>query len=422
MKPRNKKEAMAVEAYNALPPLTQNEIDWALYEAEKYNIHANKTSSWCECCGSFFQTLENAKKRTCPVCGKTCNVINSRKSSFRHSYYVAFLTVFKGYQVVRDIQVVKRFKRGENEFICSCSEVQTVLFKGKEKHSFRLIYNTFGYGLNWSLNSGVSLRQDYMRIDDYIYPKYKITPELKRNGFTLKAHIGCTVSLVYRLLQEPKFETLVKAGYYNLLKRDKFPMAYYNWNTIKIVLRNKYKVQDWDMYFDYIENLEKLDKDLLNAKYVCPKNLKKAHDDAMMMVRKIAEKEEKIRKQAIAIQNREDEKNYISWFSPYFDMRITNGKINIYVLKTLEEIRDEGKAMHHCIFENRYYRKKTSLLMTARDEKGNRIETIEFDLETMKVLQSRGKCNRHTPQHVTIIELINQNINTIKRIKYENQN
>ena len=59
---------------------------------------------------------------------------------------------------------------------------------------------------------------------------------------------------------------------------------------------------------------------------------------------------------------------------------------------------------------------KESLILSAKDKAGNRIETIELSLKTFKVVQSRGVCNTNTPMHDEIIELVNKNINLIRKV------
>ncbi|TFH93975.1 hypothetical protein E4P47_09490 [Porphyromonas levii] len=49
---------------------------------------------------------------------------------------------------------------------------------------------------------------------------------------------------------------------------------------------------------------------------------------------------------------------------------------------------------------------------------GKRIETIELDLETLKVIQSRGICNSTTEYHDQILQLVQQNSHLIvQRLK-----
>ena len=86
----------------------------------------------------------------------------------------------------------------------------------------------------------------------------------------------------------------------------------------------------------------------------------------------------------------------------------------ITVIQSVAEMAEEGKAMHHCVYTMGYYKKDDSLILSAKDKAGNRIETIELSLKTFKVLQSRGIYNSNTESHSEILELVNRNIHLIK--------
>ncbi|MBR5476674.1 MAG: PcfJ domain-containing protein [Bacteroidaceae bacterium] len=75
-----------------------------------------------------------------------------------------------------------------------------------------------------------------------------------------------------------------------------------------------------------------------------------------------------------------------------------------------------GKAMHHCVFANEYHKKKDSLILSARDRQGNRIETVEVNTKTFQVVQSRGIRNQNTAHHNEIINLVNQNMHLIQAV------
>ena len=60
------------------------------------------------------------------------------------------------------------------------------------------------------------------------------------------------------------------------------------------------------------------------------------------------------------------------------------------------------------MFDNAYYLKENSLILSATIE-GRRIETIEINLDTLKVVQSRGVCNKNTEYHEQIVNLVNAN-------------
>ena len=67
-------------------------------------------------------------------------------------------------------------------------------------------------------------------------------------------------------------------------------------------------------------------------------------------------------------------------------MEFSDGEIRIKVLDSVEAIRQEGEAMHHCVFTNEYYLKADSLILSATID-GKRIETIEVSLKRMEVVQ-----------------------------------
>ena len=76
----------------------------------------------------------------------------------------------------------------------------------------------------------------------------------------------------------------------------------------------------------------------------------------------------------------------------------TDGQIAVRVLESVKEIIMEGKAMHHCVGTNGYYKKADSLILSATID-GKRIETVEVSLSQLKVIQSRGVCNKQTEYH-----------------------
>ncbi|MBS5978937.1 MAG: PcfJ domain-containing protein [Dysgonomonas mossii] len=66
---------------------------------------------------------------------------------------------------------------------------------------------------------------------------------------------------------------------------------------------------------------------------------------------------------------------------------------------------------HHCVAG--YHSKADSLILSACID-GKRIETIEISISQLKVIQSRGVCNKNTKHHKKIIQLVEQNISLIE--------
>ncbi len=73
--------------------------------------------------------------------------------------------------------------------------------------------------------------------------------------------------------------------------------------------------------------------------------------------------------------------------------------------------------MHHCVFENEYYKEENSLIFSVRDKKGNRVSTIEFDLDDMKIVQNRGINNSVRDEKRNIDKLVKSNIKLIAKAK-----
>ena len=78
----------------------------------------------------------------------------------------------------------------------------------------------------------------------------------------------------------------------------------------------------------------------------------------------------------------------------FFGLLFTDGLINVRVLESVEEHRQEGSHMHHCVFSASYYLNEESLIFSATIN-GERVETVEFSLEEFRVVQSRGVCNKN---------------------------
>ena len=94
--------------------------------------------------------------------------------------------------------------------------------------------------------------------------------------------------------------------------------------------------------------------------------------------------------------------------------RYTFSKFSAYVLRDVRDFFDEGSYMQHCVFANKYYLKKSSLILSVRDINGKRVETVEVDLDSCKILQSYGKHDHFTKHHDEILKLIRSNMNKIK--------
>ncbi len=200
------------------------------------------------------------------------------------------------------------------------------------------------------------------------------------------------------------------------------------WASAKICIRNKYIITDGTLWCDMINALLALGMDTRNPKYVCPADLKAAHDKWMMKRRQQAEREQaaaeirkamqyedeyRERKGALTLSNvgctRWEKQAFHSFARHFIGIHITDGTLDVRVLESVKEFVEEGRAMHHCVWANAYYKKDDALILTATIN-GKRIETVEVSLTTMEVVQSRGVNNTCTEYHDRIVSLINGNM------------
>ncbi|MEI7505057.1 MAG: PcfJ domain-containing protein, partial [Paludibacter sp.] len=222
------------------------------------------------------------------------------------------------------------------------------------------------------------------------------------------------------LPHNPHAETLMKIKQYGLLatiRRGHGSKINQHWPSIKICIRNKYNVKDAGMWFDYLDLLRYFNKDLHNAHYVCPRDLKKAHDRLMNKKRAIQNREALEKKKARAIEN---EAAFKALKEKFIGLSFSDGLILIKVLESVQEYVVEGDKLHHCVFTNNYFSNPDSLVLSARIE-NETIETIEISLKDFKILQCRGKHNQSSEHHDRIIELMNKNIRKIKQLTKQKQ-
>lgn len=424
MKPRTRIQREVVRLSDGLPDLTRKQVTYAFKHCFKHYAHRTKGGIMtCTECGhrwkSGHRLAESVCGCTCPHCGKMLEVLDTRKRVLKDTEYYSVVMTRNGYQVLRYFlaSVIRRVgKPAEYSLI---EVVQWwVAPDGRREVIARLrAMHTMYYDL-WTEWSAMELRANKelraYDIDAYkIYPTKRFIPELKRNGFKGKFYKLTPLELFTAILSDNRKETLLKAGQTEMLRhsvRSARDLRNY-WSAIKICIRNHYTIKDASMWCDYIDLLQHFGKDTSNAKYVCPNDLHKEHDK--LVAKRDAERErqrkEEQRKKAI-----EDERKFKELKGRFFGIRFTDGKIEVKVLESVAEYMEEGNAMHHCVFSNSYYLKENSLILSATMD-GKRIETIEISLDTLKVVQSRGVCNKQTEYHKRIVNLVNRNAGLIRQ-------
>lgn len=427
MKPKNKFQQRVVKASKKFPKLTKKQIQWGYDNAiEHIGRRSDKGIITCTKCGHSWQgvgeLINTLLGCDCPNCKAKLMVKTTKKRVFSGSYYMTIITAHEGFQVLRTIMVKCVAKVGNMPEYTHCEVMQRWIAPDGKHATIARLRQTMGtcYIDSWIFNTPLELRNEnsnnkfcinvYDRIDTgEIYPRQKLIPELKRTGYKKALYGQKPLDLFHILLTDSRAETLLKTSYTSLLERIMDSGWTRNidnyWQSIRICIRNGYKIKEATLWCDYIDMLRFFGKDLYNAKYVCPQDLKAEHDRYVIKKAK-ADAQAEIEKQL------EKEAEYREAKAQFFGLAFSDGTISIRVLESVAEIILEGKLMHHCV--GGYYSKTDSLILSACID-GKKIETIEVSLTQLRVIQSRGVCNKNTEYHDRIVNLVNQNIPLIEK-------
>ena len=426
----------------SLPSLTTEQEKEAQQVRGTAWIGAKK--GWCDVCGNEFDhELWNSKKKhiVCPKCAAKVALKRSpNKRTNTVKYYFHIVTTAEGWQVVRTFLCTRKARRVERfgTEILNHSDVEfdyTEVFQKFMKPD--TIPMVIGLGLRglryysdqWKWDSGWKIRDiRYTSYDvwGWMARKQEILPELRLRGLKRLSENVSPYTQIAKVMDDPKAEILLKAGAVKLFEkymgRDDYKVRH-NWASLRIVLRHGYhkRVRDWGMWFDMMDALKENGKDLHNPHYICPDNLKKAHDEQMAIRERMRERarHEKARLDAIRLADKlsEDGKTNVAYMKKMGAVLGVKVKNKDIVLRPLQNIRDffeEGSELHHCVFTNGYYRHKDCLIIGAKVN-GRRTETIEIDTREWKIVQCRGKHNQPSRHHTRIMKLMNKNMDIFKK-------
>lgn len=424
MQPKTKTQKRVWELYSTLKPITPKQEKWGVNLYQRASAFFGTQGNICAYCGEVIgDTL------TCPHCGK----IHSAKAenNQRRVNYSTFNTTerVKEFQVIRTFWVRHEYRKG-CKVINDITEVcqSWIDEQGKET---RIARGKVPMTRNWSLYSDMEIRpttesaysyygQSLHRESQntYTYPNTtSLLPILKRNGMTSSADIDKTkclpVEFMQSLLTDSKTETLLKTKNYHLIGEKRINSY---WQQIKIAIRHNYRIADYNIWTDTIDLMRGFNMDINNPHYICSSDLQQLHDRLYVKKERQEERERIQSDMTRLLKDKKAKADYIKKKGMYFGICIVDRDMTIEVLKSIEEFVAEGAAMRHCVYANKYYNKTNALILSARI-KGVRIETIEVDLDSFRIIQSRGKYNSTTPYHDKIISLVNENMGQIKAIK-----
>ena len=421
MKAKTKFEKQVAASNERLTAISPKAVEWGvkhLFKHSAFRVPSGATT--CGDCGHKFIHEGKGIYVVCPHCGHRLEIKDTLKRSHKESTYLAVLDTIDGLQVERVFLLSVYFKKGQPIDVCH-NEVCRLWLNAKGQTAVTSKARTIGYYrdcFNWGSKIELRNMSDVHQIiaDTWHYPIYKVIPELRRNGMKGTLPDCHIFELMKSLLTDARIETLMKARNFKAVKYfiNNKSMLDKCWNSHKVAMRHGYRIDNYGTWCDLITLLEKSGRDTRCTKYICPTNLKAEHD---YWLNKSVTAEVKRRKAEELIKAKEDEETFYKSKSCYFGIIIKDNDIEVSVLDSIEAYQAEGDAMHHCVFKCSYYNRKNSIILSAHDKDGNRIETVEFSLTENKVVQSRGVCNSNTEFHDRIINLVNANAHRFIKAK-----
>ena len=410
----------------------RNPFDYTI-SYQKWGKRAEKTNTyWCCSCGEEYRKDELTDLRlnpewkphtfyyrthlaTCPHCGKTMKI---EKSWCRHRHFQDVVGV---HAIVGEWAVDRYFNC---EVFCKPSEKESVIVneigqvwsKGEgRRYPFFVHRGGLFYSKYWKADTEMRFINDIPNdaetrewwggTDTYDYPAdFSLEKELQMRGIDANNLHGMPLmDILSCMAYTPYFETLWKAGEYEMAKFFKKSLPNY-WAQIKIARRQGYVIEDLTKWRDMIDMLRNL-RDINSPKYICPANLERAHERAIVLKnrqRHLGELE----------RNKIYDKALRQRIAKFLDMDIRNEHVQIIVLPNVKAFMDETDHLGHCVYTCGYYKKESSLILSARDigNVNKRWETIEVDLNNFTILQCYGYKDKFTERHKEIVSLMKDNM------------
>lgn len=431
MKPKTILQKRVVELSKKLRPITEKQLHWGYEKCLDKNVTRSKKKLYCLECGHewpddlpLLTDIEQGCQ--CPACGNKLLMRSNFRNGYQYGYY-GIITTVKEMQVIRIFRLKKWMKKGQP---CELSYEEVMIhFISPEGEITTMSIAVNGMSMymdQWVVGSEMEVRtsrgsyrtqQRHEIIPFAFYPTRRILPIIKRNGYT--GHFYGMVPQMFfsKILKQPKFEILLKAGQIALMKYYAYGQTYadkidLHWDSVKIAIRNRYTVTDAGDWIDLLNLLNHFGKDTRSPKYICPSDLKHEHD---RYVKKKMEQDKRIKLEKQREKIAQEEKEYLEQKYPFFALEFRDENITVEPLRSVKEFFEEGEVMGHCVFSNRYYKKPESLVLSAKVE-GEKMETVELSLESLKIVQARGKGNKATEYHESIIKLVESNLPAISRI------
>lgn len=445
MRPHTKEQVKVLAMSRQLKPLGEKAKEWSIKSQLTHLVYVMKHDMICFTCGHKWPN-ENINQIKCPHCGnkleipsywtydytggkqKRVNIIDKTWSHTQEGYTTVF-EIHNGYQVMRHLRVYCWMRKGNARSV-KIDEVVQDWISPQGKHTIvahQMNSGMFGSGPSWVFFDRENKCPAEMDIK-VNYGKYHINGDLVPRGKMLplfKKHLhtkidGITYINKIIAIMDYRMEAILKSGYTSVFRRlitdggvNQNMLKKY-WPAIKICQRNKYDLDSQSyMWFEHVDDLIKDGKDIRNAHYVCPKDLRAAHQVYVNRAQKALE-----RKRELDLLGSVEKMDavYQTHIEKFRDIIMSTEQFTIAPIMDVFDFYKEGQILHHCVFTRQYYEKKDSLILSARTA-DKRLETIQVNLKTMKVTQAHGLCNENSEYHELIVETVKNHLPIIRNAK-----
>jgi hypothetical protein len=424
MKATTQFQLALVEANKKIQPFNQEQERFLVSILPKIGFVTKSGKFNCLECGNSTKNESNV----CTICNNRLSLEKTQKRKYYNSDYAQIIEVVDQYQVIRNIFVETTKKIGFAATY-SLTEVSRVFLNEKGKHEVfsRLIHNNF-YSVRDCWQGQIELRDrstiSKHNFRTFVYPKIKTIEAIKKNGFKTLLRSIAPITLFKAILTNTKAETLLKTKEYKFLQffyfdfkgNLNFEKINDNWQSILIAKRANYKIEDINLWFDMLYTLKNLNKDIRNKFYICPVNLKEAHDYYLKKLR-IKETEERNKRLIESISSMEPE--YKKKIKQYSTICIENEKKDIKItvlghVRDFKKIEDDTKL---CLFSNKFFKKKQSLIFKATAD-DQLLEVIELNLNNLSIEQIHSKNHKKSKRRGEIRKLFTSQIrNEIRQLE-----
>ena len=286
MKPRTKLQRRIVAASGRLPEITPAQLHWGyahLLPHEAFRTKKGKIT--CTECRHTWQGDQQIDRAVCPHCGVRLTVVTTRRRTSWNKTYLSVVTTREGLQVIRYFLLERRVRDGHPARYECCEVMRRWIAPDGKYATVARLRNMSWYYDVWRCATPLALRKEYWLYNhmsvERSYPRRRLIPELRRTGLRYDLYAEDPVGIFRYTLSQRHAETLLKIGRHDLFRyfcRAGGRRIEDYWPSLRICLRNGYRIDDAASWCDYIDMLGRLGKDIHNAHYVCPSDFRQAHD------------------------------------------------------------------------------------------------------------------------------------------------